>query len=302
MFGVFAAAVCGGLELLLTFPVATVFLEGKSLAGYVQEQSSRIESRLADHQHDLERMQPEWEHITGRPEAETVSERAGELLESQARIQRRINAETWQLWAIGWVETRVLPWLPESQFRLLTVLLGGLVVTTFLKGLFTFLQDQGAGAVAELCVIDLRAQLFRRVLQRDPQSLELDGPAQVLAGMTYDLSGLTHALTTIGGRIVREPLKAVACIIAGFCVNWRLTAIALIVVPVAGWLFAFMGRRLKQAVHRVLDSMARIYRFLEECFHNSRIIVAYQQQGRMRRQFHQQNRDFYHQSMRFVRI
>lgn len=300
VFGALAAALWG-LELLLTFPVATVFLEGKSLTGYVQEQTTRIESRLADHQQDLERLQPEWEQIAQRPEAETVSERAA-LLDSQARIQRRINSDTWQLWAVGWVETRVLPWLPESQFQLLTVLLCGLVVTTFFKGLFTFLQDQGAGAIAELCVIDLRAQLFRRVLQRDPQSLELDGPAQVLAGMTYDLSGLTHALTTIGGRIVREPLKAVACIIAGFFVNWRLTAIALIVVPVAGWLFAYMGKRLKQAVHRVLDSMARIYRFLEECFHNMRIVVAYQQQGRMRRQFHQQNRDFYHQSMRFVRI
>jgi len=300
VFGALAAGLWG-LELLLTFPVATVFLEGKTLSGYLQEQSAQIEARLVNHRQDLDELKPRWQAIEFQNQADVTAERA-QLLDDQARFQRRITSDAWQLWVVGWTQTRVLPWLPESQFRLLTVLLAGLVVTTFFKGLFTFLQDQGAGGVAELCVIDLRSMIFRRVLQRDPQSIELDGAPQILAGLTYDLSGLTHALTTIGGRIVREPLKAVACIIAGFCVNWRLTAIALIVVPVAGWLFAFMGRRLKRAVHRVLDSMARIYRFLEECFCNIRIITAYQQQGRLRRQFHQQNRDFYHQSMRFVRI
>lgn len=300
VFGALAAALWG-LELLLTFPVATVFLEGKTLSGYLNEQSEQVETRLANHRQDLERLKPRWLAIENRHDAEAGAERA-QLLDAQARCQRKITSDTWQLSAIGWVENRVMPWLPESPFRLLAVLLAGLVITTLIKGVCTFLQDQGAGAVAELCVIDLRSLVFRRVLQRDPQSIELEGTPQILAGLTYDLSGLTHGLTTIGGRIVREPLKAVACVIAGFCVNWRLTAIALIVVPVAGWLFAFMGRRLKRAVHRVLDSMARIYRFLEECFHNIRIITAYQQQGRLRRQFHQQNRDFYHQSMRFVRI
>ncbi len=300
VFGALAASLWG-LELLLTFPVATVFLEGKSLSTYLQEQSARVEAQLADHTRDLERLEPRWKAIEGRHDADAATERA-ELLKEQARCQRRMNSESWQLWLLGWTQTQVLPWLPENQFRLLVVLLAGLVVTTFFKGLFTFLQDQGAGAVAELCVIDLRALVFRQVLKRDPQSIELDGAPKILSGLTYDLSGLTHGLTTIGGRIVREPLKALACIIAGFCVNWRLTLLALVVVPVAGWLFAVMGRRLKRAVHRVLDSMARIYTFLEESFHNIKVVIAYQQQGRLRRQFHRQNRDFYKQSMRFVKI
>lgn len=300
VFGTLAASLWG-LELLLTFPVATVFLEGKTLTAYLQEQSDRVGAQLTDHQRDLDRLEPRWKAIKGRNDPESAAERAN-LLNEQARCQRRMNSESWQLWVIGWIQTRVLPWLPENQFRLLVVLLAGLVVTTLFKGLFTFLQDQGAGAVAELCVIDLRALIFRKVLQRDPQSIELAGAPKILSGLTYDLSGLTHGLTTIGGRIVREPLKALACIAAGFFVNWRLTLLALVVVPVAGWLFSVMGRRLKRAVHRVLDSMARIYTFLEEAFHNIRVIIAYQQQGRLRRQFHRQNRDFYKQSMRFVRI
>lgn len=300
VFGALAASLWG-LELLLTFPVATVFLEGKSLATYLQEQSVRVEEQLANHERDLDRLEPRWKAIEGRNDAAAVTERA-QLLKEQARCQRRMNSESWQLWLMGWTQTNVLPWLPENQFRLLVVLLAGLVITTFFKGLCTFVQDQGAGAVAELCVIDLRALVFRKVLKRDPQSIDLEGTPKILSGLTYDLSGLTHGLTTIGGRIVREPLKAIACIIAGFCVNWRLTLLALIVVPVAGWLFSVMGRRLKRAVHRVLDSMARIYTFLEESFHNVKVVIAYQQQGRLRRQFHRQNRDFYKQSMRFVKI
>ncbi|MBI1344677.1 ATP-binding cassette domain-containing protein [bacterium] len=300
VFGL-GAALMWSAELLLTFPVVTVFVEGLTLEEYVAREVTVTETRLADHRLHLARVNRQLADATeGRTQVDP-SEQVGWLKE-QSKLQARIDRDAWRLWVLSWNSAHVLPWLPHNQFRLLVALFGGLIAVTLIKGLCIYIQDLTAGAVAELCVIDLRALAFRQILKRDPQSVEFDGAAKLLSGLTYDLQGLAHGLTTLGGRVVREPLKALTCIVAAFWLNWQLTSLSLLFVPLAAWLFHKIGQRLKRAIHRVLDTMARMYKFLEQSFTNIRVVHAYQMQGSLRREFQQQNRDFYRHSLKIVKI
>ncbi|MDZ4688178.1 MAG: ABC transporter ATP-binding protein [Planctomycetaceae bacterium] len=300
MFGVVAAALWGA-ELLLTFPMVTVFVEGRSLDTYLREEVAAAQADMDEATTNLDQLAHQIAALVGKTGQEHIDHRVA-LLKEQSRQQRKLNQSSWHLWALTWAQSQVMPWLPRDAFRLLVVLFGLLVVTTLLKGACCYGQDLWAGSLAELCVIDLRAAMFRQLLRQDPQSIELESGPRLLSGMTYDLQGLAHGLTTVGGRIVREPLKALVCIGAAFSLNWQLTTLSLLFVPLAGWLFHQLGRRLKRAVHRVLDTMARIYRFLEQTFSNSRVVLAYQMQGPLRREFQQQNRSFYRQSLKIVKI
>jgi subfamily B ATP-binding cassette protein MsbA len=300
IFGGVAAALWG-LELLVTFPVVTVFVEGKTLAGYVQDETTKTQADLHKWRTELAEVDRQLERLADGPEDAAVDGRL-KLLRDHARVQRHLNSQAWQLWWLKWTESQCLPWLPEQPFHLLLVLFSLLIATTLVKGACTFAQDVWAGAVAELCVIDLRTAMFRRLLHRDPQSVELDSAPQLLSALTYDLQGLAHGLTLLGGRVVREPLKAVACVVAAFCLNWQLTSLLLLFVPFAGWMFHRFGQRLRRAVHRLLDTMARIYKFLEETFTNQRVVAAFGLQGHRRRKFHRQNREFYKHSLKIVRI
>ena len=300
VFGAVAAALWG-VELLLTFPVVTVFIEGKSLAEYVQEQAAATQAQQESLRTELDQVEAALTLLVGRPDDPAADERLT-LLNEQSRLQRKMNSAAWRAWWLNWTETRCLPWLPEQPFHLLIALFGLLVLTTLVKGGCTFAQDVWAGGVAELCVIDLRTAMFRRLLHRDPQSIELDGAPRLLSSLTYDLQGLAHGLTTVGGRVVREPLKAVACIVAAFCLNWQLTCLSLLFVPLAAWMFDRFGRRLRGAVHRVLDTMAKIYTFLEETFGNARVVTAFGLEGQRRRAFHKRNREFYRHSLKIVRV
>lgn len=286
-----------GLELLLTFPLVTVFVEGQTLPVYVQEQTAHALRQTQVWREALERV---------TESLETVEEGAGErrlkLLREQARLQRKLNSEAWKLWWLSWVETELLPRLPAQPFHLLLVLFGTLILATAAKGLCSFLQDVLASGVAERCVIDLRTAIFRKLLHRDPQSVELESPPRLLSALTYDLQGLAHGLTIVGGRVVREPLKAVACIFAAFLVNWQLTGLSLLFVPIAGWLFHRFGQRLRAAVHRLLETMARIYKFLEQTFTNIRVVLAYDLAGPLRREFLHKNREFYRHSLKIVKV
>ena len=106
----------------------------------------------------------------------------------------------------------------------------------------------------------------------------------------------------MGGRIVREPLKAMACLSALFYLNWKLTVVFLFFMPILGGLVYLLGQRLKRAANRLLDSMSRLYTGLEETFHNAKAVIAYDQAGRHRRSFHRENKNFYKQAMKLVQI
>lgn len=300
IFGL-GAAVLWSAELLLTFPVATVFVKGQTLGEYLQQESAAAQTRLETSRAQLEQVNLRLAELASVPVTDAGPLRVN-LLKKQSQQQANLQKEAWRLWSLGWTSSHILPWLPHSEFHLLVALFGMLILTTIIKGACVYGQDLTAGSVAELCVLDLRTEAFRKLLQRDPQSVEWDGAPKLLAGLTYDLQGLAHGLTTLGGRVVREPMKAVACIAMAFWLNWQLTSLSLLFVPLAGWLFYRIGHRLKGAVHRVLDTMARMYKFLEQSFTNIRVVHAYQMQGPLRRQFHRQNRDFYRQSLKIVNI
>ncbi len=288
-------------ELLLSFPVIKVFLQGQSLTEYFHQERESAQKEVTNYQQEIDELQLELAALPAH-NSRDVELRRVRLLENQARGQRRLNAASRQLWSISWIETRVLPRLPKDQFHLLAVVFVLVLAVTVLKGLFMVWQDTLAGSIGELTVIDVRKALFRRTLKLDPQTVAMGGAAPLMSRFTFDLQALAHGLSELSGRVVREPLKALACISAAFWVNWRLTALSLAFVPLAGWMFHRFGKRLRQATRRVMDSMSQIYQNLEETFDNAKLIAACDGAGIQRRKFHRQNRDFYFKAMKIVRI
>jgi subfamily B ATP-binding cassette protein MsbA len=288
-------------ELLLSFPVIKVFLQGQSLGEYLQQERQAAQHGVTTYQQRIDEMQLELASLAERRDREAELRRV-RLLQSQAREQRRLNGASRQLWLTSWLETRILPRLPKDQFHLLAVAFALLLLVTVLKGLFMVWQDVLAGSIGELTVIDIRKALFRRTLQLDPQTVALGGAAHLMARFTFDLHALAFGLSELTGRIVREPLKAAVCIGAAFWWNWRLTTLSLLFVPLAGWMFHRFGQRLRLATQRVMDSMSHIYKNLEETFDHAKLVAAFDGAGLHRRKFHRQNRDFYQKAMKIVRL
>ncbi|MBL4883700.1 MAG: ABC transporter ATP-binding protein, partial [Planctomycetaceae bacterium] len=104
-----------------------------------------------------------------------------------------------------------------------------------------------------------------------------------------------------GGKMAREPVKAIVCISLAFMVNWRLTLLSLLFVPIAGFMFYRFGKLLKQASYRMMESMSRIYKVLEETLNAFRIVIAFGNESKHRAQFHRENRAYYSKAMK-IRI
>ena len=299
VFGLFVAVLWGG-NLTAVLPIVKVLFEEESLHESVKNSIDSYAAEIVAIEGSLEEVENNIADLKNQGQA---GEKAlVEQLQSRASREARLSDARWNHYTMTWVQLHVMPWVPTNQFQAFTWILVLFLVATAVKGLFIFIQDVLVGSVVELVVMSIRKQCFRRVLMLDYQSLSADGTADLMSRFTNDIQQMSFGLGLLGGRLVREPLKALICIVLAMMVNWRLTLLSMLFVPILGWVFYQYGKMLKRASRRMLESMSRIYKVLEETFVGIKVVIAFGGAPRHRRQFHQENKTFYRKAMRVVQI
>ena len=104
------------------------------------------------------------------------------------------------------------------------------------------------------------------------------------------------------GKLVAEPLKALCCILIACYINWQITLMFLILVPIAGFVLTRVARVMKNATRRLLERMSSIFKILQESFQGIRVVKAFTMEPYERRRFFTATKDYYHISMRLVNI
>lgn len=196
----------------------------------------------------------------------------------------------------------VLPWVPRDNFNTIALILGGLLLATFLKGIFIYAQEVLVGSVVNRTTINIRQALLRRSLSLDYQTLSQNGSSNLMSRMTNDVEILSAGMKTLLIRLIREPLKAGGCIAFAFFFNWRLTLMTLLVVPAIGFVFHRFGKSLKRASRGTLESMTGIFRCLSETFESIKVVFAFGMERKHRQKFHRANKEYYKTSMKVIRV
>ncbi len=288
-----------GANLSVVFPVVKVLLQGQSLAEYVD---AEIVVHDAEIQHRNSRLQDLDSEILAIKANGARAETSVRNAKEQSRQRDKLSTASRKLLAMEWIKTYVLPSVPTDQFDTYALLLAILLAATTLKGLAIFVQDVLIGSIVELAVMAIRKECFRRTLALDYQTIALKGTADLMSRFTNDINVMANGLLLLGGKVVREPLKAATCVVLAFAVNWQLTLMSLLFVPVMGIVFYRYGKILKHASHRMMESMSRIYKSLEETFDSLKIVIAFDGARRHRQRFHRENKEFYRKAMQVVKV
>ena len=288
----FGVAALWSFAILLTFPVMQVLLNDQSIAEYVQEEIDVVEHELQEKLQTLNKLSDQ----------NATSDTDDSNLRKTGRAANLIGSQNFKLVALRAVQSHLVPYLPKDRFDTLAIVLGILLVCTALRGISRFIQEVLVGSVVQLVIIDMRKKCFRRMLALDYQSVAMHGTADLMSRFTHDTKVIAAGLKALGIKVIREPLKAFGCVVCAFIVNWQLTLISLILVPPAAILLNRIGRRLKKASRRMMESMSRIYKVLEETIDGLKIVIAYDGARKHRQQFHRQNKSYYQKVMKIVRL
>jgi subfamily B ATP-binding cassette protein MsbA len=280
-----------GAILSITYPVVKVLLEGKTPAQCLQELIDEAEEGIAKAKSELQQRESE----NPVDPQEQVS-----LLRKKARAEKKLTTNAQRLALYRGAEVYALPLIPQDQFLAFTLILGLILVLTAIKLVCMFCEEVLVGSVVEQTVMRVRKACFGQILNLDLQTVRMHGTSNLMSRLTYDIEALGAGLGLLGGKLVREPLKALACLGMAFWVNWRLTLLSVLFTPLAAIIFQRIGKRLKKASQKSMESVARIYQILEETFDSFKVVTAFNAGRRQRGVHHRESKQFYRRSMRIV--
>jgi ATP-binding cassette, subfamily B, bacterial MsbA len=229
--------------------------------------------------------------------------------DDQASIRYRLaqlekdkgREQTW----LGWYQRLKAPiyrYLPSDCFRNLLLLIGLVIVGVAIKGFFMFLQEVLVADVMQRTQFDIRNLFFRRTLNLDLGSFSDQGSAELMARFTNDMDSFGQGLVTLLSKLIREPLRVVFCLGGALYVDWRLTCLTLVVVPISALTTLRVGKIMKRAMRRSLESMSSIYKILQESFQGIRVVKSFAMERVERRRFFIETKNFYRKAIRVAMI
>ncbi len=280
-----AVALLWGANIGTVYPFVEVVFQGHSLREWVDDQIHDTSQAIAAYESQLDQAD------SGTPESGVEAD----------FLRTRIAAEQKALATYRWLRPWIYRYLPADAFGTLVLIIGLLMVGTFLKNIFFIAHSILVNRLAQLATFDLRKQFFRRTLRMSLADFSDEGTSELMSRFTYDMESLVSGIRLLFGKTVREPLKMAACLIGAAWICWRLLLVSLVLAPVAGILIGRLSKTLKRANRRAMEEMSQIYSVLEETFQGIKIVQAFTMERFERWRFHQSSKKYYHKAMRIAR-
>ncbi|MBN2023995.1 MAG: ABC transporter ATP-binding protein [Pirellulales bacterium] len=288
---VLAAALWGG-NIGTVYPVLKVAFENESLQNWAEKEIAGSREKIRECEDEIAQLEAR---------LKTVGPEETAALEVRLRAaQTRIGAERKAVATIQWLKPLV-DRLPRDPFATLALFIGILLVGTLVKEAFLIANTILVARLAHLGTFQLRKLFYRRTLKMDLASFHNEGTSDLMSRFTYDMEAVAGGLVVLFGKVVREPLKAIACLVGAAFICWRLLLLSLIVAPVAGLMIHWLGRTLKRANRRAMEEMALLYNRLEETFRGIKVVKAFATERQERWRFHLNSKKYFKKSMRIAR-
>ncbi|MEZ4515462.1 MAG: ABC transporter transmembrane domain-containing protein [Chloroflexota bacterium] len=160
---------------------------------------------------------------------------------------------------------------PSSLNRLAVVLL----IVFIFQSLFAFAHQYSLAYVGEHAIADIRTTIYTH-LQELPLSFYAERrTGELVSRLTNDVTLLQQAITTNLVMLLRQVITLFGSVILLFVLNWRLTLLILVIVPIITILMVWLGNRIRQASVAVQDSLAEVANVAEETTSGVRIVKSF---------------------------
>ena len=285
------AALWGG-NIGTLYPVVEVVFQNQSMQQWVDGKIEQSHKTVAAKSAKLDSL-----HAQSNSEG---TENSSEIDRQIAETEGSLTAEQWALWSYESMKPYIDKYLPADPFQTLALVTGLLLLGTIIKDVFLVANNVLVARLAQLATFDLRKLFYRRTLRMDLAAFSEDGTADLMSRFTNDMNQVAGGLDSLFGKLIREPLKMVACLVLAGFICWRLLILSLVVAPVAAYLVRWLAKTLKRANRRAMEEIAVMYTTLEETFRSIKIVKAFTNERQERKRFHDGNKRYYQKALRIA--
>ncbi|WP_372647433.1 ABC transporter ATP-binding protein [Draconibacterium sp.] len=193
------------------------------------------------------------------------------------------------LWLIeDIVDNYIVPGNVDGLIRQSIFLALALILNILFDGVYSYSFSKAGG----LAVVDLRRRLFGKSL-RFPLSYFDKKPIGVtLSRLTSDMEAVSDSFAAGVLGLLADSIKTLALVGYLFYINWRLTLVLLLVVPVIILAINFLRKKIRKAYNTSRTSLAKSAAYLQEALTGMKTVQLFAAEDKVLNKYDDLNKQF----------
>ncbi|MDX3380467.1 ABC transporter ATP-binding protein [Streptomyces niveiscabiei] len=164
--------------------------------------------------------------------------------------------------------------IPQGRTGLLSLLALGMILSAVLSGVFGVLQTLISTTVGQRVMHDLRTAVYGRLQRMSLAFFTRTRTGEVQSRIANDIGGMQATVTSTATSLVSNFTSVVATIVAMLALDWRLTAVSLLLLPVFVWISRRVGSERKRITTERQKQMAAMSATVTESLSVSGILLG----------------------------
>ena len=165
-----------------------------------------------------------------------------------------------------------------------------IIILIFLvRGIATFISTYAISWVGNMLVMDLRNEMFRKLLALPTRYYDDHATGNLISKLTYDVTQVTTAATTVVTVAVRDSIVLVGLLGWLFYLNWKLTLLSLLMAPVIALIISTISKRMRNSSRDAQKAMGDITQVIEESVGAHKVVKLFGGQQYEGQRFSEQN-------------
>ena len=167
-----------------------------------------------------------------------------------------------------------------KQNRSLLYIIPGLIILAFtIKSISLYLAKSIMIGVSEEIKKDVQTDIFASLISADTELVDNKHTGNFITNLTNDVNMITNLVSTAILNLFKDSLTLIGLLSVMFYQNWKLSLIAIIMIPLASLAAKTLGRRISKVSSQQMTKSGILTSYLIEIFKNHKLIKIFQKEN-----------------------
>ena len=167
--------------------------------------------------------------------------------------------------------------IQKNQSLMLLIPLG-IILAFATKGFSLYLAKTLMISVGEEVRKAIQVDMMKNLIKADTETIEKRHSGKIITNLISDVNFMTTLVSVGILNLFKDSLTLIGLLSVMFYQNWKLSLIAIIMIPLASFFARFLGKRINKVTVQAMDMAGILNTHLMEIFRNHKLIKVFQKE------------------------
>jgi len=167
----------------------------------------------------------------------------------------------------------------EKNQDLMLLIPLGIIVAFASKGFSLYAAKSLMISVGEEVRKEIQVDMMKNLIQADTETIEKKHSGKIITNLVNDVNFMTSLVSVVILNLFKDTLTLIGLLSVMFYQNWKLSLIAIIMIPLASYFARFLGKRVSKVTTQAMDLAGVLNTYLLEVFRNHKLIKVFQKEA-----------------------